>query len=192
MAEKRIKIVCKTGFDLKLAEINNLQGDLKELTPENEAKLRKEIEETGFAFAPHVWRDPSNRKFYLIDGHQRVLVVRKMIADGWKCDGLPVVTVSATSAEEAKRRVLQSISQYGTVTNQGLYNFATGMKIDIDSLTTSFKIPDIDLIKWKSSYFAPIAPPTSNEEQKSTEVEQGQFSKLVHTCPKCGFSFGAE
>jgi len=192
MTEKKIEIVCETGFDLALKDINNLQGDLKELRPENEAKLTNEILETGFSFAPHVWHDKVQNKYFLIDGHQRILVLKKLIADGYICGDIPVVIVQAASAEEAKRRVLQSVSQYGVVTNQGLYNFVIDANIDIDSLVASFNIPEIDLPNWSESYFPSEILTDEAVEPKDTEIEQGQFSKLVHTCPKCGFSFGAE
>lgn len=191
MADKRIKIVCKTGFNLKVGEIHALQGDLKELTEVNEMKLLEEIEKTGFAFAPHVWFDRGKKKYYLIDGHQRLSVVRKMISHGWKCDTLPVVVVQASNIDEAKRRVLQSISQYGTVTNQGLFDFTNTMKIDPDSIVKAFKIPDINLTKWKQHYFKPTAL-DSVEADQDTTTGSVSSSTLVHTCPKCGEKFSAE
>ena len=76
---KTIHIACKTGFTAPLDAFNEFQGDLKELTEVNFSKLAKEIEDTGFAFAPHMWTNPEDNKLYTCDGHQRLHTVRRMV-----------------------------------------------------------------------------------------------------------------
>ena len=190
---KQIKIACGSGIEMMLEDIIDLQGNLKELTDEKRRALRSQIEDTGFAFAPHVWKNPADSKHYLIDGHQRMAVVRDMVKDGWVCPPIPVVTVEADSLQSAKVRVLQSVSQYGKVTNQGLFEFLQDIQLDPRGLDLKFDIPNINLEKFAEAFY-PLPNPDAAEPVvvPSTEVEQGQFSKLVHTCPKCGFAFGAE
>lgn len=188
---KHIKIVCNSGLNMSINDINNFQGELKELPDDRRANLRHEIESTGFAFAPHVWLNQSDKKYYLVDGHQRIAVLRDMIADGFECPNIPVVEVKAASIEDAKIRVLQAIAQYGLVTNQGLYEFTATIK-DIQERLKTINIPDFSASKFMESYY----PQPTNEPEPnldgSAEIEQGQFTKLVHTCPRCGFAFGAE
>ncbi len=189
---KTINIVCNSGLSMSINDINNLQGDLKTLSDESRSKLRHQIETTGFAYAPHVWLNPADKKFYLIDGHQRIAVVRDMIKDGFECPKIPVVEIKAASIREAKIRVLQSIAQYGQVTNQGFYEFTSDIGENIKELLENFVIPEFSATKFLDAYYPTPQPPMEPNEEGSAEIEQGQFSKLVHTCPRCGFSFGAE
>ena len=59
---KDIKIVYKAGVKVSIDQLNELQDDLKELTDDAYLKLSTEITETGFAFIPHVWKNPKNKK----------------------------------------------------------------------------------------------------------------------------------
>ena len=96
-----------------------IQGDLKELTEENYAKLRGRIETKGFDAPLFVWQNA------ILDGTQRYRVLHRMLADGWELPDhmVPVCDIEAASLEEAKERLLGYVSQYGTVTDEGLYEF---------------------------------------------------------------------
>lgn len=152
---KQIKIQCHTGNSLPLDAFIEFQGDLKELSKENYQKLKKEIEKTGFAFAPHVWKSKKNNKiaFYLIDGHQRIRTLRQMVKEGYECGEIPVVIVEAGSMKEAKRRVLQGTSQYGKMTDDGLYEFVSLSEIDFEDALYSFRLADIDINHFQKKYF---------------------------------------
>jgi hypothetical protein len=183
-----LKIAYQTGMELQLAQLNAIQGDLKELTKENRSKLRSHIEESGFAFAPHVWHDSKSDTYYLVDGHQRVEVLKDMLRDGWEIGPIPVVPIDAKDIAEARNRVLQSVSQFGHVTNQGIVDFAGLINIDIETLGALFDIPGIDFKK-----LADVNKPVVfDEDEQGKEVTEGEFSKLIHTCPRCNFQFGAK
>src|SRR5271167_320788 len=118
---KDIGIAYENAVPLPITDLNDFQGDLKELSEESFAKLSKEIMSTGFAFAPHAWKNPKDDKWYLVDGHQRIKTVRRLIKEsGFRMPNIPVIPVKAKSFAEAKRRVLQAASQFGTINLKGL------------------------------------------------------------------------
>lgn len=111
-----------------------------------------------------------------------------MAKSGFSVKKVPVILVEASSIKDAKMRVLQSVSQYGHVTNQGLFEFTGDM--DLAKMAENFDIPNIDFDKLSASFSE--EPVATDDAAKPTEIETGEFSKMVHTCPKCGFQFGAE
>ncbi len=147
-----IKIAYNSPIEAHIDDLNAFQGDLKELSGESYHKLSTEIMETGFAFAPHIWINPKDKKLYLIDGHQRISVVKRLIEEGHKIKKIPVIPVFAKTFQDAKKRILQATSQYGRITNQGLANFATEAKIDISDLLKSFELPNFDFNKFQEQF----------------------------------------
>lgn len=163
-----VKIACRGATKLPLSKFKVLQGDLKELTEENYQKLRKEILNTGFAFAPHVWLDP-NKRAWLVDGTQRITALRKMEEEGIKIPAIPVVPVQAKNLTEAKRRVLQGTSQYGHMTEKGLKEFLVDSKLEIEDVKVSFEFPEIDLPQFVDGHF----------RESPGEGEQEEHQKLA-------------
>lgn len=151
--EKTIAIRYKTAMDLGHTQLHDFQGDLKVLTDENYEKLKKEIINTGFAFAPHAWQNPSDQNWYLVDGHQRIATLKRLADEGWAIPSIPIVPVEAGSYEEAKRRVLQGVSQYGQMTEGGLKSFLIDSKISIPDVKVSFDFPTIDIPSFISEHF---------------------------------------
>ena len=164
-----VRIAVEGSGKLTLEELNDFQGNLKELTEENFAKLRKEIEETGFAFAFHVWKDPDG-KHWILDGHQRRRVLTRMKEEGVEIPPLPVCEVEARTYKEAKRRVLQGTSQYGVMTGQGLYEFMSESEIDFEDLEKSFRMPDINVEGFKLEYFDDVMPADIDGSMTQDEI----------------------
>ncbi len=198
-----IKVACKTKDSAPLYTLNELQGDLKTIDPDSLQKLKAEIVNTGFAFPVLVWRDVPAKKTYIVGGHQRVRALRELKDKGFtnvagvneavKVPDVPVVHIEAKTLQEAKRRVLQDVAQYGKVTPDGLFEFMKGAKISYDSLEHSFVLPDFDMSGFQSSYF-PAQPKTVSFQAKagSTELDEKDFQKFDHSCPKCNFSFDCD
>jgi len=183
---KEIKIAFKEDMVLlSTHEILPFQGDLKSLSKDGYKKLKNEIIETGFAFPIHVWQH--KKKFYSVDGHQRVRVVEQMKIEGYQFPHkLPCVVVEAKDMKEAKRRVLQGISQYGKVQEQGLYEFMHDADFSIDEVKDSFDIPDVDMPNFDANFF------DGKDFKPGTEEEQGKLDELKEMlvqCPKCGDQF---
>lgn len=188
---KAIRIACSSGIALPVDDLADLQGELKELSEVNFAKLSKEILATGFAFAPHAWKNPEDGKTYLVDGHQRVKTVKRLRDEqGFTVAPLPVVMVEASTIQEAKRRVLQATSQYGEMTPQGLYDFMILADIKLEDVKVSFDLPQVDLDKFSSFFSTPEPAPVQQNASSSSEISENDFSHLIHTCPSCGHQFG--
>lgn len=180
-----ITIACQGAFSLPYSELHVLQGDLKTLSKEDYQKLRKEIIETGFAFAEHVWKNPKDEKWYLVDGTQRRLTVANMVEkEGFSCPPLPCVSVQAKDEKEAKRRVLQGTAQYGKMSEEGLHEFMVGADLEFADLNNSFRLPDIDLSHFEENFFLDknFAPGTEEDQGKLDE-------KKPVECPNCGHQF---
>lgn len=187
---KEIGIAYDEMVAIAWRDLHDFQGDLKELSEASYHKLSTEIKETGFAFAPHVWKNPVDRLWYKVDCHQRVKTVLRMVDEGVRAPKkVPCVPVKAKSMKEAKRRVLQASSQYGEITKQGLFDFMKDAGVDFDDFRDSFEFPTIDLEKF-TAFFDDA--PAKQINGDAGEVDAGQFSKLVHTCPKCGHKFARE
>jgi ribosomal protein S27AE len=186
---KTIDIAYEKPVRVPISALNDFQGELKTLSEESYSKLSKEITSTGFAFAPHAWRNPKDRKWYLVDGHQRIKAVRRLCDEsGYKIEPIQVIPVKAKSYEEAKRRVLQAASQYGEVIPQGLYEFLSESEIKFDDFKESFDFPTLNIEKFAAFF----EKPKEESKNNNSEVDGGQFSKLVHTCPQCGHKFARE
>lgn len=186
--EKQISLVCDVKDFLPLDELHPFQGDLKSLDSVSFAKLKKEILDTGFAYPVYVWTDIDNIH-WIIGGHQRVRVLKHLRdIEHYNVSLVPVVYIKANNKVEAKRRVLQDVAQYGTIERQGLYEFLHDAQISIQSLSDSFKLPDIDITSFGDEFFsAPDFMPGTLDEQGKLDEKK----PLVVICPGCGEEFDA-
>jgi len=142
-AAKTIRITCEGAGTLSLSKMEAFQGDLKELTEENERKLLGQMLELGFSDPFAIWRDDD--RHWVIDGHQRLVTLRNAEREGFKVPDLPVVWIEAESYEEAKRKVLALTSQFGKVTKEGLLWMAQEAGLDPEELVDGFAFPDLQL-----------------------------------------------
>lgn len=144
---KVIQIRCKGTHSLPLDSLQNFQGNLKELRESEYRKLRKSIEKYGFRFPIFVWGN------FILDGHQRIFTLKKMVGEGWSIDPIPVIEIEADNEREAKRLVLLISSRYGHVTDEGLYEFIMTSEFNFDELKEEVDLPEIDFDKFEKSYF---------------------------------------
>lgn len=170
----KLKISCDTGTQVPFELLKDLQGDLKTLSASNYARLRGQIEVHGYSFSAHVWID-SDGTHWLLDGHQRLRVMRSMAQDGWEIPPLPVTVVQADDMKHAESKLLAAVSQYGQTTDETLYEFLNQRSIDIDDIIAANRIPDLDIYAFKASYFDEPKP-------KADPVEEDHDEK----CPTCG------
>lgn len=170
---KEVKIACQGAATLELAQIEPFQGNLKELSKENYDKLRKQIIELGFSEPCTVWKTPEGR-YKAINCHQRIRVLTEMKrSEGFRIPRIPVCFVEAESEFEAKKKVLSLTSQFGEITNESLFEFASIANIDLPTLK-DFRFPELDMKKFEQSFFED--PP----EPKPTKPKK---------CPECGHEF---
>jgi ParB-like chromosome segregation protein Spo0J len=166
-----LRIACTGAGSLPFKTLKNFQGGLKSLTRANYRKLRAQLED-GFSFPVAVWQAPDG-KTYIIDGHQRLRVVKRMAREGWTIPDLPVVFVEAGTVEEARRKLVAGASQYGEIDEESLYEFIEEFEIDLDYVMELARFPEVDLDEFKTNYYLD-EPPEEDKEKKSK------------TCPHCG------
>ena len=106
-----MKISCDCRDTITLDEITEFQGGLKDRSPEEVGKIIKSLKKYGFAFPLFVWKD--GKKNWCLDGHGRLLALKKMRQDGEKIPPLPVVYVKAKDEGEARNLLLRLNSHRG-------------------------------------------------------------------------------
>lgn len=171
-----IKVNTKELIFLPVDALNEFQGELKELLEEDYAKLRTELIEHGINFVLHIWLNPADDKYYILDGHQRKrTLTRVRDTEHMTIPDVPCVVVEAESYEKAKHMVMQAVSQYGRVTNDGLYSFMNQADIGIEELESRFRIPDFDVDMFKKNFFV-----IDTEEISLINNNKDEFIVSVH------------
>lgn len=182
-----VRITCDPERRLErvpLAELLAFQGALKELSAQDEERLRAALVDEGYAFPTSLWH--GHRE--LIDGHQRNRVLSALLAEGFQlveldgspAVGVPVVAVVAADPQEAARKVLAAASVYGRVTYDGLFEFARAHQLDVPALPF-VSLPEIDLGRF-AARFNPEPPDQFPPQDPATLPTQ-------HRCPKCGYEW---
>lgn len=182
--DKTIAIAFRPGPQLSHHEMHEFQGEgddeLKVLDEESAAALESEILDTGFAFAPHVWLDPADSLWKIVDAHQRKKVLKRLEAKGYTIPKFHTVEVLADSFEQAKRRVLQAASQYGRATDRGLASFAKSANINFDALG-KFRFPEVKLTHVQTHLRALNTPALTPEQQAELEDAVAEPPKVAKT-----------
>ena len=170
------QITCDVQHVAELEELHDFQNEMKTLSTENYLKLRREIEEVGFSFAVHVWE--SVGKLYILDGHQRVACVRRMLSETpLERVLIPIVKVSAKDYAEAKRKVLGAASQYGEFQSDGLLKTLNEANLDIPDAFEHFNLPTVnfsDLIPLKFEEKT-VEPSEKKDDQQKRFIIEVQF-----------------
>ena len=103
---------------MPLDELLPMQGKLKSLSEENFTKLHDLIITKGFDSPIQVWPS-SDGKLYILDGHQRRLVLLKLREEGYTIPNIPIDTINAENYHDAKERLLTKVSVFGEVNEEG-------------------------------------------------------------------------
>ena len=135
---KEIKISCSIQDRVSIDDLVPTQKNLKSLSKENFEKLRKSIIKNGFFFPIGIWDHDGVLK--LLDGHQRLLTLKELRNEGYIILLVPVFRVYASDEKQAREMLLHSVSQYGQVEKQGLYELMIEWDMKIDDLG-SFELP---------------------------------------------------
>lgn len=181
--DKFVPIRCKGSMDLDISELNHFQGSLKELSVDNYEKLKSVILELGFSEPISVWKDGKG-KWQTLNGHQRLRCLIGLREEGYEVPKIPVTVVEAKDEAEAKKKVLTLTSQYGEITNQGLYEFLETSGVGFDWAKGSLRLPEINLQLFEEGFFGGSSPSADG----SVDLTSNDFSG-EHVCPKCGFEF---
>ena len=175
MDMKLVEIKCQGSMELSIDELKPFQGELKELSHESYEKLKAEILRHGFSEPIGVWKHEN--EWRVLSGHQRLRTLLAMRDEGFKIPKVPVSMIYAKDVKDAKEKILALTSQYGEITDEGLYEFMNEANIDVSYLD-NIRMPEIDLGKWKDNFVDETA-------KDNTTVEDIH----LQTCPSCGFEF---
>src|SRR5215813_8965958 len=179
---KTIEIRCQAAVNLNLTDLTPLQGGLKELNDANFEKLKQSILKHGITFPFFIWQ--SDDKNYILDGTQRDRVLKKMANDGYVIPPLPCALIEAKSRKEAAEKILLISSQYGRVTDEGLYEFLSTNDLAFGELEPLLELSALDLEEFKEGWMTePDFSPTSADDQGRLD------KKNPVTCPVCGHEF---
>lgn len=189
MADKKIiRVTCEGAATVSLDELTRFQGKLKQLSEERYQKLKESILKLGISFTFSVWKNKG--KMYIIDAHQReTVLIRMRDQEGYTVPKVPVSWVHARDRSEAALKVLASASQYGEVTSDGLKAFIDEFDIKMVELDNTFEFPEVDMSKFAEVHFPKMEDVSFKAKSGSKELDQSDFEKFNHECPKCGFGF---
>lgn len=149
---KRIQIACQGSDYLNIDDLENFQGNLKDITTIDIDKIKKSILKYGFSFPVLVWGNN------IIDGHQRILAVKELLKENYLIDKIPCVNIIAKTKKEAAEKLLIFNSKFSKITDEGLYCFLNSFDIDVSDIHKDLVLPDIDIDRFISGYIKDINP----------------------------------
>ena len=174
-------ITCHTGQFSNIDDLNGFQGDLKILTEDNFNKLKNSFIKYGFTSPIFIWLKDDQAN--ILDGHQRIRTLKRLRdVEGWNIPNLPVVHIEAKNESEAKRKILQFCSDFGTMDSQGLYEFISTVGMDVSELVQDCSLRQIDMDDFKAEFFDDPIDFSPEENSKPDKDEE----KSV--CSECGRS----
>ena len=183
-----IKIKCDAEQTLELSQITDFQGDLKERTGDDMAKIKRSILKHGIAFPLFIWR--SGKINYCLDGHCRTRALREMQAEGETIPPLPVVYIHAKNKDEAKELLLKLNSQYGHMTAESVAAFLDGLEIDLNDIALPDGVLDLGKLEPADTKDDDDAPELKLDEKPHSK--RGELYRLGRHYLYCGDSTSAE
>jgi len=180
---KTIKITCEVNDKLPLNALTEFQGKLKKLEKKEYQKLKSSIIKYGFSFPIFVWKNGANN---IIDGHQRISVLKDMVLEGYSMDNVPVIYIDAKNEKEAKEKVLLATSSYAKVNNEGLYEFLSIINIPFEEIKDYIDIPSVNLEQFENKYYNKIIEDDPPPLPKNSNSKLGEIYSLGDHRLMCG------
>jgi len=188
--ERVIHITCDPEMQqdrVRLDELEDFQGELKALSGAAAGEFRQNLLSLGYSFPTCVWHGHK----LILDGHQRNKVLRELLAEGYTLidvDGVstvsvPVSWVMADSEQQARKKVLAAVSQYGKVSDTGLADFLQVGDLDWPDVQGMVDLPDFDAEAFAEFNASPDFEPEAADEQPRLD------KRTPVTCPECGHEF---
>ena len=188
-----IVINCTGSDTIELDQLEEFQGELKERDAGDVEKIIKSIKKHGFSFPLFVWAHAGENGAYInhvLDGHGRLMALKRMRAQGEEIPALPCVYVSAENEAEAKEKLLKLNSQYGHMTVESVAAFCEGLKIDFSDLALPDGVLDLGKIEPAETKDDDAAPELKPDEK--ADSQPGRLYKLGRHFLYCGDSTNAD
>lgn len=160
-------------------QIQPLQSEtFKKITKTNMVKLKNSIRNNGFIQPFVVW-EASDNKVWLLDGYHRILALRELDEE-FKLnkssieipDLLPAIFIEADTIQEAAKRVPLMSSQYATVQEAGMLDFANTYNIDLEALKDEVSIPDLSMGNLIGEFMLRDEPVIEDSQIKGIDVKE--------------------
>jgi len=156
----KIDIRCTGTENISLDAFTELQGNLKELSNENYEKLKASLIKYGFCFPVFCWKD--GKTFFTMDAHQRVKTLTKLRSEGYTIPDLPTVYIEAKDKIEAKELLFQLNSNYGKMTQDGVYEFLNEPGFELlPEILNDVDLPEFDVDAFNQSFISDDEPPVT-------------------------------
>lgn len=187
---KTISVKCESNDLKNIAELTELQGNLKERNDIDYDKIKLSIIKYGFSFP--FFYTVIDGKNYILDGHGRFNTLCKMQKDGYIIPDLPCVKVECKDLKEAKQKLLRLNSQYGKMTKESVLEFAEDIDLNFDEIALPDTVIDF------TDQSGEVAETEGDDEapevdEKSEPVsKRGEMYELGNSILMCGDSTDAE
>lgn len=180
----KIKVSCECKDFLALGELTEFQGGLKSRTEFDVDKIVRSIRKYGIVFPLFVWRyDGVN---HCLDGHGRLLALKRMAEDGDTIPPLPVVYVDCKDERAARDLLLRLNSHYGTMTKESVLEFIGGFDLDIGDFELPAGKIDFDVADVQETEGDDEVPDV--DEKEEPDSQPGEMYELGSSILMCGDS----
>ena len=183
--DKMIEIKCDCDKVIDFHELTEFQGGLKERTQADYDKAKKSILKYGWSFVLYYWNDGKTK--WIIDGHNRVTVLKQLEKDGYFIPPIPAIEVFCKDRKEAKEKLLRLNSTFGKLTKESVLEFAEDIDLNFDEIA----LPD-SVIDFTDDADAVEDFPELKEGDRDTQctmtfvLSQEQVSIIKEALKKCG------
>ena len=188
--DKMIEIKCDCDKVIDFHELTEFQGGLKERTQADYDKAKKSILKYGWSFVLYYWNDGKTK--WIIDGHNRVTVLKQLEKDGYFIPPIPAIEVFCKDRKEAKEKLLRLNSTFGKLTKESVLEFAEDIDLNFDEIALPDSVIDF------TDQSGEIAETEGDDEapevdEKSEPVsKRGEMYELGNSILMCGDSTNAE
>lgn len=173
---KQVRLEWLETKKVPIDSLEDFQGQLKNLTKDRYNQFKKVLIKDGFTEPVSVWKNPKG-KHKLLNGHQRLRTLKMMRDEGYVVPkDIPANFIEAKDEKEAKRKLLSLASQYGEVTEDGLYEFATEAELTFQDLKDNFNFPEINFDKYEKMF--ETDPQKDATEDEVPELPKDPISKF--------------
>ena len=186
---KTISIKCESNERKNIAELTELQGNLKARADVDYDKIKLSIIKYGFSFP--FFYTPLDGKNYILDGHGRFATLCKMQKDGYIIPDLPCVKVECKDLKEAKQKLLRLNSQYGKMSRDSVLEFASDIDLDFSEIALPDTTICFDDEQETQETEGDDDIPDVDEKEKPNS-ERGCMYELGNSILMCGDSTSAE
>ena len=188
--DKMIEIKCDCDKVIDFHELTEFQGGLKERTQADYDKAKKSILKYGWSFVLYYWNDGKTK--WIIDGHNRVTVLKQLEKDGYFIPPIPAIEVFCKDRKEAKEKLLRLNSTFGKLTKESVLEFAEDIDLNFDEIALPDSVIDF------TDQSGEVAETEGDDEapevdEKSEPVsKRGEMYELGNSILMCGDSTSAE